>query len=903
MPQHDGDEGGAADDEPTFEAASATLLAALADVTLRSQFLATPDLPFYRASSEPLADALAAAGAGLLRLTNRVLAAAATVAASDAAVAAAPPPAPRLGGPDDAWDRYGAVTDLVDMLLEKADTCLDQVRGTRAKRNLAAPATVVVVQVPGTPGTPAAGASGSPAGSPAGVLHAQNVLRPQLRFGDKVDNSNGVPFQRRLRSKDNARVPLDYGLPGSADVSPEMALHMQTLGITDAHSSAFRLPNPYAYEIQNIEYPSHELEIRPEVLYKPLDETPFTWVDTLDKLLDLVRLLDTVQEVAVDLEHHDYRSFQGFTCLIQVSTRTEDFIIDALELRSELHRLNKCFSNPAVVKVLHGAEMDVVWLQHDFGVYIVNLFDTYHASHVLEMSGHGLVHLLKYYCDVDTNKKYQMADWRIRPLTKEMLKYARMDTHYLLYIYDRMRNEILSRTDPETKQLLFVALRRSELTSLRHYEKEVYDATTGEGPNGWQTHLRKVALPMSPEHVAVYCAVHAWRDAVAREEDESPRYVLPNHLLANLALAMPTSLPELLRCCRPVVPNLVRVRAADLCRVVEDARATFRRGAAAAAMPPPPPPPQPAAPVHTRFNDDGDGDDARPAVARRSTAAHAGVETGGDDFVVTPASAQKSASKQAARAFGIQVSLKPGLRHPWGSLGTSGDGEVPGSDNGGSSSSGSEADGARQQRRRRAREIRDTLVLESPVGAWLAQLKRGRRDDDEPAVSGQNGEAGPAGGSDKPRKKKRKDGDGAGPSTRVVSGVTVVNVGRGGGAVDGMEVLPDFVAEVQEQLKAERGDSSDEDGGDGGNGDGGDGGAPPPVYGEPDFDYAAAAEAKKKEQQQQQQQQRGGEKGKGVFAPYGRADDSRFARPQKPRNRGGGGGGGGGRSANYKPSK
>ena len=114
---------------------------------------------------------------------------------------------------------------------------------------------------------------------------------------------------------------------------------------------AFRLPHPYEFEIQSISYPPHQLQIRPEILYKTLEETPFTWVETEEKLDELVALLDTQQEIAVDLEHHDYRSFQGFTCLIQISTRNEDFIIDTLALRSHLHILNKSFSNPNIVKV------------------------------------------------------------------------------------------------------------------------------------------------------------------------------------------------------------------------------------------------------------------------------------------------------------------------------------------------------------------------------------------------------------------------------------------------------------------------------------------------------------------------------------------------------------------------
>jgi hypothetical protein len=38
----------------------------------------------------------------------------------------------------------------------------------------------------------------------------------------------------------------------------------------------------------------------------------------------------------VDLEHNHYRSFQGLTCLMQISTRTEDFIVDTLKLRNYL---------------------------------------------------------------------------------------------------------------------------------------------------------------------------------------------------------------------------------------------------------------------------------------------------------------------------------------------------------------------------------------------------------------------------------------------------------------------------------------------------------------------------------------------------------------------------------------
>ena len=40
---------------------------------------------------------------------------------------------------------------------------------------------------------------------------------------------------------------------------------------------------------------------------------------------------------------------------------------------------------------------------------------------------------------VQADKRWQMADWRVRPLSEEALLYARMDTHYLLYMYDLIK--------------------------------------------------------------------------------------------------------------------------------------------------------------------------------------------------------------------------------------------------------------------------------------------------------------------------------------------------------------------------------------------------------------------------------------------------------------------------------
>lgn len=176
----------------------------------------------------------------------------------------------------------------------------------------------------------------------------------------------------------------------------------------------------------------------------------------------------------MDLEHSD-KSYTGFTCLIQISSRDQDFIVDVFPLWSKITELNKIFNNPSIVKVLHGAYMDVKWLHRDFDIKITNLFDTFHASQHLKNQQNSYAYLLKHYCGVETNKKYQMADWRERPLNEEMLLYAKIDTHYLLEIFDRMKVDIFEQAVKNKMD------GKEALNSVFANSKDVTETFYGEG--------------------------------------------------------------------------------------------------------------------------------------------------------------------------------------------------------------------------------------------------------------------------------------------------------------------------------------------------------------------------------------------------------------------------------------
>ncbi|KAJ6974972.1 hypothetical protein NC653_030961 [Populus alba x Populus x berolinensis] len=274
----------------------------------------------------------------------------------------------------------------------------------------------------------------------------------------------------------------------------------------------------------------------------PIESTTFKLVEEVKDLKELAAKLRGVNEFAVDLEHNQYRSFQGLTCLMQISTRTEDFIVDTLKLRIHVGPyLREVFKDPAKRKVMHGADRDVVWLQRDFGIYICNLFDTGQASRVLKLERNSLEHLLHHFCGVTANKEYQNAEWRLRPLPDEMIRYAREDTHYLLHIYDLMRALLLSKPidNENADPPLLEVYKRSYDVCMQLYEKELFTENS---------YLNMYGLPsagFNAQQLAIVAGLYEWRDAIARAEDESTGYILPNKTLLEIAKEMPVTISKL----------------------------------------------------------------------------------------------------------------------------------------------------------------------------------------------------------------------------------------------------------------------------------------------------------------------------------------------------------------------
>ena len=332
--------------------------------------------------------------------------------------------------------------------------------------------------------------------------------------------------------------------------------------------------HPYKNEIEAYAYPPNMYSSSEPIAPPSFASTTATYVDTLDGVKAMLEELTTAKEIAVDLEHHDTYSYVGIVSLMQISTRAKDWIIDTLQpWREDLQILNEIFADPAILKVFHGSTMDIIWLQRDLGLYVVGLFDTFHACRLLNHPKKSLKALLERYVGFQAQKQYQMADWRTRPLPDAMFEYARSDTHFLLYIHDQLRNELIKASpsaEPE-EDLLKLVLESSKEESLQTYLRPIYDEEGGTGVGGWSSYLRSVPALLNGEQLAVYKVLHYWRDQVARREDTNPGVVMNREVLFSIARAMPENVHALLGSHQPFPANL-RPRKEEILALISKAK-------------------------------------------------------------------------------------------------------------------------------------------------------------------------------------------------------------------------------------------------------------------------------------------------------------------------------------------
>jgi ribonuclease D len=254
-----------------------------------------------------------------------------------------------------------------------------------------------------------------------------------------------------------------------------------------------------------------------------LIKTPEHWAACL-------KLLRAEPRLAVDLEANSMYAYRERVCLIQVSTPQQDFIIDPLA-PLDLDGFGQILEDPAVEKIFHAAEYDLILMKRQYGWELNNLFDTMWAARILGYQRYGLASLLEQFFNVHLNKRYQKSNWCKRPLTPPQLSYACFDTHFLFRLRERLAEEIADNGCHAEAAETFVEHTRVTVSD------NGFDPDSFWSING--------AHDLTRQEQAVLKALNIYRDQEAKRRDQPLFKIFSDRTLFEIARRSPESLADL----------------------------------------------------------------------------------------------------------------------------------------------------------------------------------------------------------------------------------------------------------------------------------------------------------------------------------------------------------------------
>jgi len=250
---------------------------------------------------------------------------------------------------------------------------------------------------------------------------------------------------------------------------------------------------------------------------------PHQWLSCLNQLREQPRL-------AIDLEANSMFAYRERVCLIQISIPGQDFIIDPV-VSLDLGGLGELIRDPAVEKVFHAAEYDLILLKRQYGWELNNLFDTMWAARILGYQRFGLASLLQDLYGIKLDKRYQKSNWCKRPLDSAQLAYAQHDTHFLFRLRDHLFQELAQADCEEEAAELFAEQSKVKLND------HGFDPDNFWSING--------VRDLSRQQQAILKLLNIFRDEEARRRDQPLFKVFNDRTMLALAKQSPTNIAQL----------------------------------------------------------------------------------------------------------------------------------------------------------------------------------------------------------------------------------------------------------------------------------------------------------------------------------------------------------------------
>jgi len=181
--------------------------------------------------------------------------------------------------------------------------------------------------------------------------------------------------------------------------------------------------------------------------------------------------------------------------------------------------------------ILHAASQDLPCLA-EVGYRPRQLFDTELAGRLLGYPRVALGTLVEEVLGFHLEKGHSAADWSVRPLREELLRYAALDVEVLIELRDALAAELEAAGKTEWAREEFAAVLAAK--------------PTGARPDPWRR-TSGIHRVQSRRGLAVVRELWLARDRIAQAADLSPRRVLPDTAIIEAARSLPANHAELTR--------------------------------------------------------------------------------------------------------------------------------------------------------------------------------------------------------------------------------------------------------------------------------------------------------------------------------------------------------------------
>jgi ribonuclease D len=223
--------------------------------------------------------------------------------------------------------------------------------------------------------------------------------------------------------------------------------------------------------------------------------------------------------IGFDTEFVSENCYRPILCLVQAATESEIAIIDALSI-NDINPFWELLSTGNQVTITHAAREEFLFCYRAVGRRPKNLFDMQLAAGMIGFEyPAAYANLVNRVLGISVDKGETRTDWSKRPLSNAQLNYAIQDVIHLKPIYDSMIREL-------TRMNRLEWLREETSIWLQELEQ-------AEVEPQWQR-VNGIA-GLNARALAIVRELWIVRDSEAQRKNRSPRRVLPDDLIVELA--------------------------------------------------------------------------------------------------------------------------------------------------------------------------------------------------------------------------------------------------------------------------------------------------------------------------------------------------------------------------------